>query len=319
MSGWWDSITSGAQLLVDELSAQANEATNEMVKEQVKLKREEEARHAKALESLPWETDDESKSIISQALMTDILQLALSERNFTEPPPSKIMECCNFDLQLYISQAMRLLSLDQNLAHIHAKISPKMNEEIFWEHYFVRIYYLRCKSGLLDTENAIVQAVASFPPEDVIFKGETPSATSPPVPKSTVVVERGQPSTGTKIASQGSDSGSSSSPKVKTWENSSSEDVCGSEMSMSSYEVVPAKGNGSSASDNEKSKNVENDDDALFEAQLKAELDACELKGDDEEFEDLDDFDDLDDLGDEDDDDDAELEAQIARELANEE
>mmetsp|Transcript_13601 Transcript_13601/g.22421 ORF Transcript_13601/g.22421 Transcript_13601/m.22421 type:complete len:318 (-) Transcript_13601:1720-2673(-) len=317
MSGWWDSITSGAQLLVDEISAQANEATNDMVKEQVKLRREEEARHAKALESLPWETDDESKSIISQALMTDILQLALSERNFTEPPPPKIKECCNFDLQLYISQAMRLLSLDQNLAHIHAKISPKMNEDVFWEHYFVRIYYLRCKSGLLDTDNAIVQAVASFPPEDVIFKAETSTAPSP-VSKSHVVVENGQGSS-TKMASQGSDSGASSSPKAKTWENSSSEDVCGSEMSMSSYEVVPTKGNGSSASDNEKSKSIENDD-ALFEAQLKAELDACELKGDDDDFEDLDDLDDLDDLGDDnDDDDDAELEAQIARELANEE
>jgi hypothetical protein len=242
---------------------------------------EEEARRAKTLESLPWEsecdsdthTHDESKSIITQALMEDILQLALCEKNFTDPPPAQIVECCNFDLQLYIAQAMRLLSLDQNLAHIHAKISPKMNEEIFWKHYFVRIYYLRCASGLLDRQDPIVQAVSSFPLEDVIHKATAAASVSstkmPPSP------DKGKaPIAGTGVKSATTMPVASS--KAKTWENSSSEDVSCSEMSTSSYEVVGTTSGQvaspiSNVAGNKESEDDDDDgdDDALFEAQVR--------------------------------------------------
>jgi hypothetical protein len=233
---------------------------------------EEDARKVKSLELLPWESEDESKSIISQALMADILQLALSEKNFTHPPPAKILECCNFNLQMYISQAMRLLTLDQNLAHIHAKISPKMNEELFWKHYFTRIYYLRCKSGILDSQDdAIVQTVSSFAEEDVLFKSDhTVEVNAKPSLAETVNTSPTKPRTTSPTSGLGG--GGGGGKKSAAWENSSSEDVSGSEMSTSSYEVVTASGKGSSGSgsvgihDDEKVK--ANDEEALFEAQV---------------------------------------------------
>lgn len=288
-------------MIVDELSAQANEATNEMVLEQMKLKKEEEARRANCLDKLPWDTDDESKSIISQGLMGDVFQLALSEKNFTEPPPLKIMECCQFDFQKYVGQAMRLLQIDQNLAHIHSKVSPKMDEELFWKYYFSRVFYLKCKSGLLDSNDAIVQTVSSFDEENVIFKDSSNSKNKE--------TEKAR-----------------SSPPKNVWESSSSEEVSNSGMSMSSFEVLNASG----ASDNEKPKGKEKENGL----ELAGQLESVEANKDDinnqkkevsedsdNDFEDLDEFDDLEDLdGDvDDDDDDDELEAQIARELANEE
>ncbi len=43
---------------------------------------------------------------------------------------------------------MKLLEIDSNLARIHAKLSPKMNEEDFWFNYYCRIVYLRACSGI---------------------------------------------------------------------------------------------------------------------------------------------------------------------------
>lgn len=242
---------------------------------------EEESLKAKSLESLPWESPDEAKSIISQALMADILQLALSEKNFTVAPPAKIVECCNFDLQLYISQAMRLLSLDQNLAHIHAKISPKMNEEIFWKYYFVRIYYLRCKSGILDSQDdAIVQIVSSFAEEDVIYKADTAIGLSSTLKHTHVETDKFSPP---KAKAKSNSNSNSTSPEAgskkapTTWESSSGEDVVlntsGSEMSTSSYEVVGGRGESGSAGGRGKespSSTKVTDDDALFEAQVSS-------------------------------------------------
>ena len=213
--------------------------------------------------------------------MADILQLALAEKNFTVPPPEKIMECCNFDLQLYISQAMRLLSLDQNLAHIHAKLSPKMNEEILWKYYFVRIYYLRCKSGILDnSEDTIVQIVSSFAEEDVIFKADTSGGTSSTSSPKTSHTTMDMESTSKSSPPPKSVTSNSTSPglgvggkKPGNWESSSGEEVMmstsGSEMSTSSYEV----GGSGSGSGRRVKENSVADDDALFEAQVSVTVD----------------------------------------------
>lgn len=231
--------------------------------------------------------------------MTDILQLALAEKNFTVSPPAKIVECCHFDLQSYISQAMRLLSLDQNLAHIHAKISPKMNEETFWEYYFARIYYLRCKSGILDSQtqdDAMVQIVASFAEEDVIYKAETAVGTS--TASSSSAASKFNSMDTKKASPQNSQvlsSSKSSSPGVKegkecgkktgnatSWESSSGsgEDVVlsgsGSELSTSSYEVVggvgsssgKAAGGESGVGSEQPSRTAEEEEEALFEEQV---------------------------------------------------
>lgn len=228
------------------------------------LSAEEEARKVKSLESLPWESDDESKAIISEALMADILQLALSESNFTEPPPAKIIECCNFDLQLFISQAMRLLSLDQNLAHIHAKISPKMDEESFWRNYFARIFYLRCKSGLLDRNDAIVQTVSSFAESDVIHQA---GAVLGSAHASISVHSEGEISSPvfSHLSSSTEQGAVGEGKKPSAWESSSSEDISSSDMSTSSYEVLSSGHVGGSKIH---AKAKVSDEEALFEAQV---------------------------------------------------
>ena len=229
---------------------------------------EEEARRAKEKDSLPWESSDESKSIISESLMSDILQLAMSENNFTESPPTKIIECCKFDFHNYVGQAMKLLSLDQNLARVHAKVSPKMNEEIFWRNYFTRIYFLRCKSGILGNDDPIVQTVASFDENDVIFKVDSANEDKIP-PKSKPVTDN--------IKSDRCDTATtsvtnlSSGGKKTGWENSSSEDVSGNEsaLSTSSYEVLHVTGRSGktmTAISDESLNDI--DEDALFEAQV---------------------------------------------------
>ena len=43
---------------------------------------------------------------------------------------------------------MRLLELDPNLATRHARLSPKVNEETFWRHYFHRCALLRAEVGV---------------------------------------------------------------------------------------------------------------------------------------------------------------------------
>jgi hypothetical protein len=100
---------------------------------------------------LPWETDDESRSIFSQELMEMILSLPLSENNFTIPPAG--FKESEFTFDDFVPLALKMLSLDSNLARVHAKLMPHMNEEVFWRNYFFRITYLRFKVGIIQPED----------------------------------------------------------------------------------------------------------------------------------------------------------------------
>ncbi len=140
-----------ADSLADNIVAEANKAQNEIVAEQNKIRKEEEKKklnlNSESI-SLPWETQDESRSIISQDLMERILSLSLSENNFIQP--SIRFDKSEFDFNQFVPIAMRLLALDANLARVHAKLMPKMNEEDFWRHYYFRIKYLRAKLNIDD-------------------------------------------------------------------------------------------------------------------------------------------------------------------------
>jgi hypothetical protein len=80
--------------------------------------------------------------------MEQILHLSHSELNFTVDPEPELLTLTQFHFQSIIPQVMTLLSLDQNLARLHARISPKMNEEHFWRNYYARIFYLRYRSRI---------------------------------------------------------------------------------------------------------------------------------------------------------------------------
>jgi len=59
---------------------QVNTAQEEIAREQNRIREENATRHSNLHNDsllLPWETDDESKAILSQALMEDILSLSL--------------------------------------------------------------------------------------------------------------------------------------------------------------------------------------------------------------------------------------------------
>ena len=57
--------------------------------------------------TLPWEIDDESKSILQDDLMEKVLGLSLDDSTFTEPPDSNTVRL--FAFFLVVQQLHRLL------------------------------------------------------------------------------------------------------------------------------------------------------------------------------------------------------------------
>mmetsp|Transcript_39727 Transcript_39727/g.51221 ORF Transcript_39727/g.51221 Transcript_39727/m.51221 type:complete len:207 (+) Transcript_39727:445-1065(+) len=78
--------------------------------------------------------------------MERILSLSLDESTFLEEPTPPTY--FDFDMETHVQLITRLLELDPNLAKAHYKLSAKMDERIFWEHYFHRIALLRADVGV---------------------------------------------------------------------------------------------------------------------------------------------------------------------------
>ena len=97
---------------------------------------------------LPWDSDDETKSIISQSLMEKIFLIPLNDNNFTLSPDNIKKKIRKFSLEAYANVIMKIIQIDSNLASTHARISPNMDEETFWENYYLRVEFLRAKSGI---------------------------------------------------------------------------------------------------------------------------------------------------------------------------
>jgi hypothetical protein len=134
-------------------------------------------------------------------LMEKILQLSHCESNFTSPPPDELLPFFQFNFQEKIPQVMSLLSLDHNLARLHAKISPKMDEEIFWKNYYARIFYLRYRSGIDSLQP--IPPLDSLKEDKVIFisnssgcsPGKVASSTTSPVAAQATAVPPPSPQT----------------------------------------------------------------------------------------------------------------------------
>jgi hypothetical protein len=180
MSEWFSSFANQAlqfaDSLADSLVTQANEAQQQIATEQNKLKEEEDLKNSKmnSFSSLPWETDSESLGILSQDLMEKILSLSVNEENF-------IIQSGNasevyFSFKDFIPMAMNLLKIDSNLARMHSKLSPKMEEETFWFNYYCRVAYLRESSGIDGQQAKINSQKYKF--SDVIFESLIVPATS---------------------------------------------------------------------------------------------------------------------------------------------
>lgn len=154
MSSWFSDLAtqaiSYADGIADAIVAQANAAQSEIAAEQQKIREEQSKKAALSDASLPWETTEESKVILSEGLMHKILELSLVEENFSVAPPG--IEKVQFNLSSFVPVAMRMLSIDSNLAKIHAKLVPVMNEEQFWRNYHFRIVFLRTFVGVESEE-----------------------------------------------------------------------------------------------------------------------------------------------------------------------
>jgi hypothetical protein len=279
MADWFTSFASQALKFADEIADslvnQANEAQQQLVEEQSKLKQEVELqKHISSVHQLlPWETNVESRQILSKALMENILSLSCHESNFTLPSPNA--HEIQFNIHDFAPIAMKVIQLDSNLARLHAKWSPKMNEEDFWFHYYCRIMFLRAESGIdgLDAQ----KNSEKYKRDDVIYT--TSTSTSIPL---NVVVQH------------------SPTNSVKSGNN-----TIGTPIShMKKEEVVPNDHaiNTSVISTGNNEINLDNLDD--LDLGDLGDLDALELN--DEDFENI---------AVEDCEADAELEAQIAKEL----
>lgn len=171
MTDWFSTLANQAKQLADTVTetivTQANAAKDEFEQEQLKIKKEVEKSRVKSSDEvlLPWETHDESLAILSQPLMEDILKLSLSDRNFT----ISANELKDFQLPFkeYVPVVMKLLPIDSNLSRMHAKLSPKMNEEIFWMNYYQRCMYLRAINGFEGP--ALKEKYIHIPRDTLIF------------------------------------------------------------------------------------------------------------------------------------------------------
>jgi hypothetical protein len=67
---------------------------------------------------LPWESPSGENTEASQILMERILELPLSDLNFTLEPDTKLINLAKFDFNTSIQLAMLLLSIDKNLARV---------------------------------------------------------------------------------------------------------------------------------------------------------------------------------------------------------
>lgn len=122
MSDWFSKAQKFVDNFTESIVEQANVAQAQMADEQTKI-REEVAKDKMTRDgeaSLPWETDDDSLAILTQDVMEKVLSLSLTEQNFTVSPPK--VEVFSFLFSNHIPTAMRLLSLDANLARMHAKV-----------------------------------------------------------------------------------------------------------------------------------------------------------------------------------------------------
>lgn len=118
--------------------------------------------------------------------MQKILQLSHCDLNFTVNPSDELIQLLKFNFREKVPQVMSLLSLDHNLARLHAKISPKMDEEIFWRNYYARIYYLRYLSGIDSPpatpflDNLAFEEVVFFPKSGDSSPGKMSSVAATP-------------------------------------------------------------------------------------------------------------------------------------------
>jgi hypothetical protein len=228
MSSWFSDLGNQALAFVDSVAdsaiASVENANAELEEERNKL-REEEAQKGNQPRlygvTLPWETDDESLTILSHDAMERILQLSMAEGNFSERPKLMDEVPVEFKFSSFVPIAMKLLELDANLGRMHARLMPRMEEEEFWANYHYRTRYLRASIGLDGDDAKTAPLGAQAEADVVIYEPEvlppprvTPSSSSAALASGadSVADSAGavpNPNTGTAPPSKGAQQGES--------------------------------------------------------------------------------------------------------------
>ena len=87
ISSWANQAIQFADGIAYSIVAQANAAQSEIEAEQKRIRQEETQKKPNELTSLPWDTNDETKTILSNDLIEQILLLPFAEKNFLVGPP----------------------------------------------------------------------------------------------------------------------------------------------------------------------------------------------------------------------------------------
>mgnify|MGYP003982989881 CR=1 FL=1 len=104
------------------------------------------------------------------------MSLPLCDENFTTVPESAVLNKLEFDFESFVPVIMRLLELDSNLARVHAKLTPHMDETLLWRNYYLRVHNLRARIGM--SGKAAKDGIGSESQEKIIcrFNGVRPNA-----------------------------------------------------------------------------------------------------------------------------------------------
>ena len=324
------SFTSTALKFADDITSQLNvhaEIASSQVKqefEKTRADREAQMRrlHQSRTCTLPWETEVETKAILSDHVMQQILQLPFDDRNFKEP--GLPLQQLPFTFADHVPVILRMLEIDHNLKSVHAKLAPKANEEVLWRNYFKRVKYLRIRAGmdediaglanLSESEAGVYlnSPVIEASPEGTLISKQTGQST----PK-TSSLETNTPTPLPGNTSSSSMNSPLSSQATSGWNPQSTKappTTAGGRLLQELDEVIspstpPQKSSSASikyttpiplpSSSHRKEEEEEHDD----------EVDEIDINLEDLDLDDLDAYSDMDEL------DEAELEAEIEREL----
>ena len=189
-SNWWSTISSLSEIaetLLSKASDDISKASSELEQQHKQFLQENTVGNRQQnLIYLPWDplflgSIEQSVCILEQEVMERILLLPQSSMNFTTCPINSTDSTVksNWNFSSFVPVAMRLLEIDSNLQRMHAKLSPKMDEELFWFYYYCRILYIRAIVGMDGSEE---QKKASSYPQDIIY-----SESLPPPPQSHMI------------------------------------------------------------------------------------------------------------------------------------
>eukprot|EP00752_Nemacystus_decipiens_P003800 g3496.t1 len=201
-------VNSLAAFDLEDIGKAIQNAEEDITSEEAKIQRENAGLKQTEVKILPWETRIEKLAILSPGLMEKILSLSLEESNFTTAPPGSEAKpegstagaaaaaaggdagdeqprntAATFQVDRHINVAVKMLSLDPNLAKIHARLISRMPERTFWYHYFSRVAALRADldlEPLCEDLSKDTTGTTTSEEYDKISHGDAQSMSSPP-------------------------------------------------------------------------------------------------------------------------------------------